>query len=156
MSAITMAVLGYLAEGIKHLSKSHAAGSAGTPTSSGILVGFSMGARRHPERRIRQLDRKRNGGGGSIQWTGAVLQQFQQNGHAQEANSWVGPGANKDVSEQGLAKSLGEKDINSLSQQTGMSREDLLSALRHELPNIIDQLTPQGRVPAPHEISQQI
>ncbi len=68
----------------------------------------------------------------------------------------MGPGANKDVSEQGLAKSLGEKDINSLSQQTGMSREDLLSALRHELPNIIDQLTPQGRVPAPHEISQQI
>jgi uncharacterized protein YidB (DUF937 family) len=83
---------------------------------------------------------------------GSLLQQFQQSGHAEEANSWVGTGENQDISEQGLAKSLGEDDIASLSRQTGMSQADLLSALRRELPSIVDQLTPQGRVPAPHEI----
>ncbi len=87
---------------------------------------------------------------------GAVLQQFQQNGQGDKVNSWVGTGPNKDISEQELAKSLGDDDIDSLSQHTGMSRDDLLSALRRELPNIVDQLTPQGRVPAPHELSQQI
>lgn len=158
MSPITMAVLGYLAyKGIKHLSKSDAAGSAGTPTSSGNFGGFLNGGLGGLlSGGIGNLIANGTAGAALSNGLGAVLQQFQQNGHAEEANSWVGPGANKDISEQGLAKSLGEKDINSLSQQTGMSREDLLSALRRELPNIVDQLTPQGRVPAPHEISQQI
>ncbi len=143
MSATTMAVLGYLAyRGIKHLSKSHAAGSAGTPTFSGILVGFSMGG----------LGGILSGGFGnliakgtagaalSMDWGGAPAVSTER---PCAGGKFMGPGANKDISEQGLAKSLGQKDINSLSQQTGMSREDLLSALRHEPPNIIDQLTPQ-------------
>jgi uncharacterized protein YidB (DUF937 family) len=158
MSPVTMALLGYLAyKGIKHLSSSDASGSAGTPTSSGGLGGLLNGG----------LGGLLNGGIGNLLANGsagaalsgglgALLKQFQQNGHAETANSWVGTGPNKDISEQDLAKSLGEDDISSLSQQTGMSRGDLLSALRQELPNIIDRLTPQGRVPAPHEMSQQI
>ncbi len=158
MSPITMAVLGYLAyKGIKHLSASNAAPKAGTPTSSGGFGGLLNGG----------LGGLLNGGIGNLiasgsagaalsNGLGAVLQQFQQNGQGDKVNSWVGTGPNKDISEQELAKSLGDDDINSLSQHTGMSRDDLLSALRRELPNIVDQLTPQGRVPAPHELSQQI
>ncbi len=158
MSPITMAVLGYLAyKGIKHLSASNAAPAAGTQTSSGGFGGFLNGG----------LGGLLNGGIGNLiasgsagaalsNGLGAVLQQFQQNGQGDKVNSWVSTGPNKDISEQELAKSLGDDDINSLSQHTGMSRDDLLSALRRELPNIVDQLTPQGRVPAPHELSQQI
>ena len=87
---------------------------------------------------------------------GALLQQFQQSGQGDKAGSWVGTGPNEDISEHDLAKSIGEDDIASLSQQTGLARNDLLSALRRELPGMIDQLTPQGRVPAPHELSQQV
>jgi uncharacterized protein YidB (DUF937 family) len=65
---------------------------------------------------------------------GALLKQFQQNGQGDTASSWVGTAANKDISERDLAKSLGEEDLSSLSQQTGMTRGDLLSALRQELP----------------------
>jgi uncharacterized protein YidB (DUF937 family) len=156
MSPITMAVLGYLAyKGIKHLSGSNAPDPAGPTAASGGLGGLLNGG----------LGGLLGGGLGNMlangsagaalsNGLGSLLQQFQQSGHAEEANSWVGTGANKDISEQGLAESLGEDDINSLSQQTGMSRGDLLSALRRELPGIVDQLTPQGRVPAPHEMSQ--
>ncbi len=158
MSPITMAVLGYLAyKGIKHLSASNVAPTGGTPTSSGGFGGLLNGG----------LGGLLNGGIGNLiasgsagaalsNGLGAVLQQFQQNGQGDKVNSWVGTGPNKDISEQELAKSLGDDDINSLSQHTGISRDDLLSALRRELPNIVDQLTPQGRVPAPHELSQQI
>jgi uncharacterized protein YidB (DUF937 family) len=158
MSPITMAVLAYLAyKGIKHLSSSDMNGPTGTAPNSGGLGGLLNGG----------LGGLLNGGLGNLLANGsagaalsgglgALLKQFQQNGQADTANSWVGTGPNKDISEQDLAKSLGEDDISSLSQQTGMSRGDLLSALRQELPNIVDQLTPQGRVPAPHEISQQI
>ena len=159
MSPLTMALLGYLAyKGIKHLSSSNSGEVSGAPTSSGGLGGLLSGG----------LGGLLNGGGlgnllasggaGAALSTGlgSLLQQLQQNGQAEKANSWVSTGPNKDISEQELAKSLGEDDINSLSQQTGMGRDDLLSALRRELPNVVDQLTPQGRVPAPHELSQQV
>jgi uncharacterized protein YidB (DUF937 family) len=158
MSPITMAVLGYLAyKGIKHLSASNSTAASQNPASSGgfgSLLGGGLGG-------------LLNGGLGSLVATGgagaalssglgALLQQFQQNGQGDKASSWVGTGENKEISEHDLAKSLGEQDITSLSEQTGMDRDDLLSALKRELPNIVDQLTPQGRIPAAHEISQQI
>jgi uncharacterized protein YidB (DUF937 family) len=157
MSPLTMAVLGYIAyKGIKHLSSSNSDQSGTTAESSGGLGGLLSGG----------LGGLLNGGLGNLLGSGgtgaalstglgSLLQQLQQNGQGDKANSWVGTGPNKDISEQDLAKSLGDEDINSLAQHTGMNRDDLLSALRRELPNVVDQLTPQGRVPAPHEVSQQ-
>ncbi len=160
MSPLTMAVLGYLAyKGIKHLSSSNNSGapsesSASTGSGLGGLLGGGLGGLLSGG--LGNLLASGSAGPALSSGLGALLQQFQQNGQGDKANSWVGTGPNKDISEQDLAKSLGDDDINSLSQQTGMSREDLLSALRRELPNIVDQLTPQGRVPAGPEISQQI
>ena len=78
---------------------------------------------------------------------GDLLKQFQQNGQGDVANSWVGKGPNQDISESDLAKSIGIDDIDTLAQHTGLSRDELLSGLRRELPGAIDELTPEGRVP---------
>lgn len=82
---------------------------------------------------------------------GSLLQQMQQNGHGQVAQSWVGSGPNQDISEGDLAKSIGIDDIDAVAKQTGMSRDELLSGLRRELPNAVDQLTPHGRLPTEEE-----
>jgi uncharacterized protein YidB (DUF937 family) len=165
MSPITMAILGYLAyKGIKHLSSSSAQASASnsnaspetSPSSGGLGGVLSGGLGGLLSGGLGGLIANGTAGPALSNGLGSLLQQLQQNGHADKADSWVGTGPNKDISEQDLAKSLGADDINSLSEQTGMSREDLLSALRRELPDVVDQLTPQGRVPAPHEMSQQI
>jgi uncharacterized protein YidB (DUF937 family) len=37
-----------------------------------------------------------------------------------------------------------------------MSRDDLLSGLAQQLPNVINHLTPDGRVPTEHEASRWI
>ncbi len=159
MSPFTMAVLGYLAyKGIKHLSSSNSAAPSGNSASSGGALGglLAGGLGGLLSGGLGNLFASGSAGPALSSGLGALLQQFQQSGQADKANSWVGTGPNKDISEQELAKSLGEDDINSLSQQTGMNRGDLLNALRRELPNIVDELTPQGRVPAAHEISQRI
>ena len=156
MSPLTMALLGYLAyKGVKHLSGSNEPGGAAVSGGgwggllSGGLGGLLNGG-------IGSMISNGNAGSALSGGLGALLRQFQESGQGDKANSWVSQGPNKDISEQDLAKSIGEEDIDSLSQQTGMSRDDLLSALRQELPKIVDELTPQGRVPAPHEISQQV
>ena len=41
-------------------------------------------------------------------------------------------------------------------QQTGMSREELLAGLSQELPQVVDKLTPQGRIPTDLEAERMV
>jgi uncharacterized protein YidB (DUF937 family) len=84
---------------------------------------------------------------------GDLLKQLQQNGHGETANSWVSPGPNKQIAPNDLANALGADQINGLMSQTGLSRDDLLSGLSRQLPEVIDHLTPDGRVPTEAEVS---
>ena len=84
---------------------------------------------------------------------GDLLKQLQQNGHGETANSWVSPGPNKQIAPDDLASALGADQINGLMSQTGLSRDDLLSGLSQQLPDVIDHLTPDGRVPTDNELS---
>jgi uncharacterized protein YidB (DUF937 family) len=85
-----------------------------------------------------------------------LLKQFQQNGHGEVASSWVGSGPNKAIAPNDLAKALGADRINSLMTQSGMSRDELLSGLSQQLPDVVDQLTPDGRLPTGHEAARLI
>ena len=87
---------------------------------------------------------------------GGLLKQLQDNGQGQVANSWVGKGPNQEIAEGDLAKSIGADDIDALIQHTGLSRSALLDGLRRELPGVIDELTPDGRMPTGDEISQRV
>lgn len=84
---------------------------------------------------------------------GDLLKQFQQNGHSEAADSWVGTGPNKQIAPNDLASALGSDQIDRLTSQTGLSRDELLSGLSQQLPDVVDQLTPHGRLPTEHEAS---
>jgi uncharacterized protein YidB (DUF937 family) len=84
---------------------------------------------------------------------GDLLKQFQQSGQGETANSWVGTGDNKPIAPDDLAKALGADQINSLASQSGMSRDELLQGLSRYLPQVVDHLTPEGRLPNDNEIS---
>jgi uncharacterized protein YidB (DUF937 family) len=87
---------------------------------------------------------------------GDLLNQLQQGGHSETANSWVGKGENKAIAPGDLANALGADQIESLSAQSGLSREELLSGLSQYLPKVIDHLTPDGRLPTENELSGRI
>lgn len=87
---------------------------------------------------------------------GDLLNQLQQGGHGDAANSWVGKGENKPISPGDLANALGADQIESLSAQSGLSREELLKGLSQYLPQVVDHLTPDGRLPTENELSGRI
>lgn len=87
---------------------------------------------------------------------GDLLNQLQQSGHGDAANSWVGKGENKPIAPGDLANALGADQIESLSAQSGLSREELLSGLSQYLPQVVDHLTPDGRLPTENELSARI
>jgi uncharacterized protein YidB (DUF937 family) len=55
-----------------------------------------------------------------------------------------------------LAKVIGEDRINSLVAHTGMSRDELLAGLSQVLPQVVDHLTPEGRLPTDQELSRSL
>jgi uncharacterized protein YidB (DUF937 family) len=82
---------------------------------------------------------------------GGLLERFQQNGQGDVFRSWVGPDRNEPISPGDLAGALGHDTVDALSRETGMGREDLLSQLSQALPQVVDGLTPAGRLPGEDE-----
>ena len=78
-----------------------------------------------------------------------LVERFKQAGHGDVAESWVGHGPNKEVAPPQLERAIGPDVLATLSQQTGLSREEILARLSRELPKAVDQYTPEGRLPSP-------
>jgi len=78
---------------------------------------------------------------------GELLESFQKNGQGDVADSWVGTGPNKEVAPPQLEQAIGPDVLDTLTQQTGLSREEILARLSRELPRAVDQYTPEGRIP---------
>ncbi|GIQ76424.1 YidB family protein [Bradyrhizobium sp. ma5] len=83
---------------------------------------------------------------------GDLLNQLQQKGHGDAANSWVSNGPNKQIAPGDLANALGADQIDSLASQSGMSRDQLLQGLSQYLPDAVNHLTPDGRLPSGDEL----
>jgi uncharacterized protein YidB (DUF937 family) len=158
MSPMTMAILGLLAwKAVKHFSGSPSGASpAPVPPPAPASPGGGGG-----------LGNVLAGGLGGLLAGGAagnvlsgglgdLLKQFQQTGQGDAANSWVGKGLNRAISPGDLASALGADQLDQLTAQSGMSRDDLLQGLSQYLPKVVDQLTPDGRVPSAAEVSGQI
>lgn len=60
--------------------------------------------------------------------------------------SWVNTGPNAQISVPELESALGRETIDKVSDQTGMERTELLNLVAQNLPQFIDQLTPDGNV----------
>jgi uncharacterized protein YidB (DUF937 family) len=91
--------------------------------------------------------------GGLLGGLGGLLQSFQQNGHGDAINSWIGPGQNQPIAPDQLHQALGPDAVNNLSRLTGLPRDQLLSELSRVLPGVVDRLTPHGREPDQAEMS---
>ncbi|HEU0244303.1 MAG TPA: YidB family protein [Candidatus Limnocylindrales bacterium] len=89
--------------------------------------------------------------GGLIDGQGGLeglLGQLSSAGLGDQVASWVSTGPNQPVDPQQLAGALGPDTVNQLSAKTGLSVSSLLPMLAAFLPQIINALTPDGKVPA--------
>lgn len=94
--------------------------------------------------------------GGLLSGLGGLLDKLQQGGLSNATNSWVGNGQNQPVSANQLSSALGPDVIRHLSQQSGLSEEELSKQLSQALPGLVDRLTPNGRLPTMAELSQML
>lgn len=76
-----------------------------------------------------------------------LVGQFEKNGLGAIAQSWVGTGANQPVDAGQLHQALGADLLSTLASKTGMSVDDLTSQLVKLLPETVDKMTPEGKIP---------
>jgi uncharacterized protein YidB (DUF937 family) len=83
-----------------------------------------------------------------------LLKRFRQNNPNSAAESWVSSGPNQPISAGELERTLGGERIDWLMAQTGMTKDQLLAGLATSLPDAIDKMTPEGRVPTEEEFQR--
>ena len=83
-----------------------------------------------------------------------LMERFKQSGQSETAKSWVNTGPNKPCTADQLERAIGPEVLDTLSKQTGLSRDELVTRLCRELPDAVDKYTPQGRVPTEAEFSR--
>jgi uncharacterized protein YidB (DUF937 family) len=166
MSPMTMAMLGLLAyHAIKHFTANQPNVAPARPGAAPPAPTAPTGGGQAPGATAGGLGDLLKGGLGGLLAGGAagsvlsgglndLLKQFQQSGQGEVAQSWVGSGPNKAISPEDLASALGADRINTLTSLSGMSRDDLLNGLSQQLPDVVDQLTPHGRVPTETEAAR--
>jgi uncharacterized protein YidB (DUF937 family) len=104
----------------------------GTPTGGGNLLGAVMSM-------VQQ-----NGG------LPGVINMLQNSGLGQQADSWVGTGANQSVSPDQIQQAFGASGLGNLAAQLGTSQGQAGSLLAQVLPELVNQFTPNGQVPDNH------
>jgi uncharacterized protein YidB (DUF937 family) len=86
-------------------------------------------------------------GGAATGGLGDLIEHFRNSGLGKQADSWVSTGQNEPVDETQLGQALGPDLLDTLAQQTGLSRAELVKRLSQVLPQAVDHMTPGGSLP---------
>ncbi len=90
--------------------------------------------------------------GGLAGGIGELLDRFRSAGQGQKADSWVSTAQNEPVQPTDIEQVLDAETLDELSRKTGLSRAELVERLSAALPEAVNRLTPQGRVPSDDEL----
>ena len=162
MSPVTMALMGLLAyKAARHFSE-----PAASPQGGGLAAGLGGMVSRlfggAPAGAVSEMNPGglaalfSGGSAGAVVSSGLenLVRDLHERGYGQATQSWVGGGPNEAIAPNDLGQALGSETVDALTQQTGMNRADLLSVLSQHLPELINQLTPNGRLPTADEASR--
>ncbi|HSV60337.1 MAG TPA: YidB family protein [Variovorax sp.] len=84
---------------------------------------------------------------GQMGGLGGLVSKFEQAGMGDVIGSWVGNGENRSISPDQVQGALGSDAISGMASKLGINAQTLLPLLASVLPLLINQMTPQGKVP---------
>jgi uncharacterized protein YidB (DUF937 family) len=91
-------------------------------------------------------------GSGGTSGLGGLLAQFQRAGLGSQADSWVSRGQNQPLSPDDVERVFGHDALAQIARHAGVSEEDTSVGLSHLLPEVVDRVTPEGKVPADNDL----
>jgi uncharacterized protein YidB (DUF937 family) len=76
-----------------------------------------------------------------------LIQQFSSKGLGDVVSSWVGTGKNLPISSEQIQHVLGSDTVKNIASKLGVDTNSVASQLSNLLPQVVDKLTPDGKVP---------
>ena len=76
-----------------------------------------------------------------------LVEAFKNKGLGDIMSSWIGTGENKSISPAQILQALGSEKIQQIAEKVGISKDSASQHLSELLPQIIDKLTPNGKLP---------
>ncbi len=86
-------------------------------------------------------------GSSSVGGLGGLTQLFAQHGQGDKVNSWLSTDQNRDISPNELQDVLGSDRIRQVANDAGMSEQEASQGLSSMLPQLVDKMTPDGKMP---------
>jgi uncharacterized protein YidB (DUF937 family) len=75
-----------------------------------------------------------------------LVQQFQSKGLGDVVNSWISNGANQQISGDQVAQVVGQDRLAAIASKVGMQPDQVSGLIAQHLPDVINKLTPSGKV----------
>jgi uncharacterized protein YidB (DUF937 family)/outer membrane protein OmpA-like peptidoglycan-associated protein len=85
-----------------------------------------------------------------------ILERFRNAGLGDTVNSWLGTGDNTPLTDSQVEQALGGDAISTIAAQAGIERRQATGAIAGMLPQVVDQLTPDGSIPDDESILSRI
>jgi uncharacterized protein YidB (DUF937 family) len=76
-----------------------------------------------------------------------IITQLEQQGLGSTVKSWVGTGPNQPISPSQVHQAFGPEILAELAAKTGLNPQDLAQKISQVLPQVVDKLTPGGKLP---------
>lgn len=107
------------------------AAPASAATGQSALLAGVMGLINHPQ----------------VGGLSGLMQKFESAGLGHLMQGWVSTGPNPPVTGDQLQTALGSERIAEVAQKLGLSQSDVMAHLSALLPQVVDKLTPGGKLP---------
>ena len=96
------------------------------------------------------------GGQGGATGLEQIVGKLQANGLGDVVGSWVGHGPNKSITADQVKQGLGPDTLNQLAAKSGLPVEDVAKHLTTVLPSLVNNLTPDGKLPDAASLSKSL
>lgn len=83
-----------------------------------------------------------------------LVGKLKDSGLGEQVNSWIGTGANKAVDSNLLSSALGSDVVQNIASKLGISTDDAANKVAGALPEVVDRLTPNGKIEADDIVQQ--
>ncbi|MFF1650745.1 YidB family protein [Streptomyces sp. NPDC058240] len=119
-------------------------GQSGGSGGAGNILGALLGA----------LGGGQGGTGGGGNALEGLIGMLTRSGLVDQAQSWVGTGANQAVSGAQISEALPDETLQKVAREAGVSTEQAADEIARSLPTAVDKLTPSGEVPEGRSIEE--
>jgi uncharacterized protein YidB (DUF937 family) len=77
-----------------------------------------------------------------------VVSQFEKNGFGDTMKSWISQGQNLPITADQIRQALGSDKVKDLAAKMGLPADKIAEMLAQHLPQAIDKVTPEGKLPS--------